>query len=91
MKEFSENLSSILKYNIYDNRRGEAIKIDCTFITVIPPGVYLSDDVVKKFFGTDETSPYWERQHKPHKYQRLVFDKCVIPVVDRYRIEVASV
>lgn len=67
-----------------------SFKVIRTFITIIPPGVYLSDDAVKSFFGVDESSPYWDRMHKPSSRQRLVFDKCVIPITKRYKIEVTS-
>lgn len=78
-----------LKYTVYDNYSGAVVKSDCTLIAMIPAGVCLSDDAVKSFFGVDETSLYWDRMHKSCEHQRLVFDKCVVPIIDRYRIEVA--
>lgn len=90
MSNVTPTIDSSVKYNVYDVIDHSLIKSDCTLLAIISAGLPLSDAEVRKYFGTDETSPYWKRQHKVCSFQRFVFDKCVVPDSGRYRIEVVE-
>ena len=90
MSNVTPTIDANVRYNVYYSDSGELLKSDCTLIAIIAAGLPLSDAEVRKYYGTDETSPHWERQHRVHSCQRFVFDKCVVPNTKYYRIEVSS-
>lgn len=90
MSDFTPTIDSNVRYNVYDARSNQLLKSDCTLVAIIAAGLPLSDAEVRKYYGTDESSPYWERQHRVSSVQRFVFDKCVVPHTKFYRIEVCE-
>lgn len=80
---------SYIRYNVFLVRELKYFKTNCELKGIIPSEVTLSDSQVKEYFGIDETSRYWGHCHKSSRFQRLVFDKCIVPCVPNlYRIEV---
>lgn len=77
------------KYNVYDPK-GELFKGNCTLVAIIPKGYRLSDEEVRKYFDIDEDHHLWEFNHRPWKYDRLVFDRCIVPCSGKFRIELVT-
>lgn len=90
VSDFTPTIDSNVRYNVYDARSNELIKSDCMLVAIIAAGLPLSDAEVRKYYGTDESSPHLERQHRVSPVQRFVFDKCVVPCTKYYRIEVCE-
>lgn len=91
MIKYDCTIDPSIRYNVYLRSGDSLIKSGCTLQAIIPAGLPLNDDQVRKLFGTDESSKYWKRQHRASCYDRFVFDKCIVtnnPVM--YRIEVES-
>ena len=90
MNNMTPTVDLSVKYNVYDAKSNSLLKSNCTLVAIIAAGLPLSDAEVRKYYGTDESSPHWERQHRVSSYQRFVFDKCVVPYTSRYRFEVVE-